>query len=108
MLFRLMLDRRVPVRLKLIPIAALAYLVLPHDIIPDIVPALGRIDDVAVILLSVLLFLGMAPKDVVSDNIRGRRGKGGRDGPEGDKPVVDGKYRVISDEEDEEKEERKS
>lgn len=97
MLFRLMLDRRVPVRLKLIPIGALIYLVWPQDLVPDIVPAFGRIDDVFVILFSILLFLGLAPKGVVSENIRGKRDKGG---PKDDQSIVDGTYRVIDDEED--------
>ena len=99
MLFRLMLDRRVPVRLKLIPIGALIYLVLPHDLVPDIIPALGRIDDIFVILFSILLFLSLAPRDVVSENIRGKPNKGK---PKDDQSIVDGTYRVI-DEDDEEK-----
>ena len=102
MLFRLMLDRRVPVRLKLIPIGALIYLVLPHDLVPEIIPAFGRIDDVFVILFSILLFLGMAPRDVVSENIRGRRDKGT---PKDDQSIVDGTYRII-DEDDKDDEEK--
>ena len=104
MLFRLMLDRRVPLRLKLIPIGALIYLALPQDLVPDIVPAFGRIDDVFVILFSILFFLGMAPKDVVSENIRGKPDKGD---PKDDQSIVDGTYRVI-DENDNEDDEEKS
>ena len=101
LVFRLMMDRRVPMRLKLLLPAALVYLVLPMDIVPDILPALGRIDDILVILLSLLLFLGMAPRDVVWEHLR--RGRASPSKDEGDtkanQRVIDGKYRVIDDEE---------
>lgn len=39
----------VPVKLKLTIIGALLYLILPADCIPDVIPGIGFIDDVAVI-----------------------------------------------------------
>ena len=93
---RLMLDRRVPLGLKLIIPAALVYLILPRDIIPDMLPALGRIDDILVLLFSLALFLGMAPKDVVRDNIRNPRGRNSKSGP----PVIEGTGRIVDDSEE--------
>ncbi len=96
LMFRLMLDRRVPLRTKLIPVVALIYLVSPFDIVHDIIPVLGRIDDLLAILLGVLLFLVAAPHDVVVEHIRGRRPDDDDDAnPDADGAVIDGKYRYI-------------
>lgn len=104
LVFRLILDRRVPIRTKLIPLAALIYLVSPFDIVHDMIPALGRIDDLIAIVLGILLFLVAAPYDVVVEHIRG--GPPGDDGGGGDEEsdgaVIDGQYRYV-----EEKSERK-
>ena len=42
-------DRRTPLATKAVLMAALAYFVLPGDIIPDFIPVLGFTDDAAVI-----------------------------------------------------------
>ena len=101
LVFRLVLDGRVPIRLKLILAAAVAYLILPFDFVPDILPALGRIDDLLVLLISLALFLGMAPKDILLEHSRNRRTVGpSQDRPSrADKPVIDGKYHIVEDDE---------
>jgi uncharacterized membrane protein YkvA (DUF1232 family) len=43
------IDRRTPLPAKAVLMAALAYFVLPGDLIPDLIPALGFTDDAAVI-----------------------------------------------------------
>ena len=95
LLTRLMLDRRVPLGLKLLLPAALVYLISPIDVVRDAVPALGRIDDILVILISVGIFLGMAPKDVVSEHLRSGSKGSGSGQPE--QPVIDGEYRIVDD-----------
>ena len=40
-----------PLRLKITIIGALLYLVLPADVIPDVIPGLGLVDDLSVILI---------------------------------------------------------
>lgn len=96
---RLMLDRRVPLRLKLILPAALVYLISPFDVVRDIVPVLGRVDDVLVLLISLALFLGMAPKEVVMEHMRNpRSGKGGPGRTsKSDETVIEGEYHVVDD-----------
>jgi uncharacterized membrane protein YkvA (DUF1232 family) len=42
-------DRRTPLSAKAVLMAALAYFVLPGDLVPDLIPALGFTDDAAVI-----------------------------------------------------------
>ena len=97
LMFKLMLDRRIPIRTKLIPVAALIYLVSPFDIVHDMIPALGRIDDLLAIVFGILLFLVASPYDVVVEHIRGRPpdddGSGGSGDP--DSAVIDGKYRYV-------------
>jgi uncharacterized membrane protein YkvA (DUF1232 family) len=102
LVFRLMMDRRVPLVTKLIPPAGIVYLILPYDLLPDILPALGRIDDLIVIVLSIALFLVAAPRAVVAELIRGNR-SGPDDGPStngGSRDrgnVIDGDYRYLDD-----------
>ena len=97
LVIRLMLDRRVPLGLKLIILAAILYVISPIDIVPDMLPALGRIDDVLVSLLSVALFLGMAPRNVVSQHTRGT-GPTAKDS-KSQRSVIEGSYRVVKDDE---------
>jgi uncharacterized membrane protein YkvA (DUF1232 family) len=67
--WRLFWDRRVPMWTKLIPPAALAYLLFPIDLIPDVALGLGQLDDVAVLLIGVKLFIELAPPDVVREHL---------------------------------------
>ncbi|GGI96863.1 hypothetical protein GCM10010885_03120 [Alicyclobacillus cellulosilyticus] len=46
-------DRRTPVRAKAVALAALAYVILPDDFVPDFLPALGFTDDAAAIAMAV-------------------------------------------------------
>ncbi len=48
---RLLRDPAVPRRSKLMLGVALAYLVMPFDLVPDFIPVAGQLDDVIVILL---------------------------------------------------------
>lgn len=64
--WRLLLDRRVGVAVKLVPFLALLYLLFPLDFLPDFIPGLGQLDDVAILLLGLRLFLRLAPPDRVA------------------------------------------
>jgi uncharacterized membrane protein YkvA (DUF1232 family) len=55
--WRLLRDPRVPAAAKLIPLAAAAYIAWPWDLATDAWPVVGQLDDVAVLLLSLRLFL---------------------------------------------------
>ena len=56
----LMLDKRVAIYLKLIPLAAVVYL-----IVPDLV--IGPIDDAVVLMGAIQLFITLCPKEVVEE-----------------------------------------
>ena len=48
---RLIRDRRVPRRRKLLLLALGAYLVLPFDVVPDFIPVAGQLDDAILVAL---------------------------------------------------------
>lgn len=58
----LFFDKKVPFIYKLIPIAAVGYILFPFDFISDFFPFLGQLDDFAVLTSSVGLFLKLAQR----------------------------------------------
>jgi uncharacterized membrane protein YkvA (DUF1232 family) len=52
---RLLWDRRASIGAKLLVLAAMIYVVVPTDAVPDVVPLLGFLDDVGVVVLLRLL-----------------------------------------------------
>lgn len=52
-LFYLLSDKSVPYKTRIIFIAALGYLILPTDLISDIIPGLGFTDDAAFIAYAI-------------------------------------------------------
>jgi uncharacterized membrane protein YkvA (DUF1232 family) len=102
LVFRLMMDRRVPLWTKFIIPAGIVYLILPFDVLPDMVPALGRIDDLLAVIFSVGLFLALAPGKVVSEHILGTPNGDDNDTDDDDpskSSVVDGSFRYLDDDE---------
>ncbi len=96
LLWRLTMDRRVPLGLKMLLPAALVYIVLPFDLVPDFIPVLGWIDDLVVLLVAAGLFMALAPREVVAEHLTGSGSQ--QSGPRpNDRPVIDGKYRISDD-----------
>lgn len=58
---RLLREPAVPGLLKLVPAAAAAYLIWPLDIVPDLLPVVGQLDDLGVILAGVQAFIHLCP-----------------------------------------------
>lgn len=68
-------DPRTPAALKGLLLAALAYVVLPVDLIPDVVPIIGQADDLTVLLLVLDLFMQNVPAQVRAEHMaRARNG----------------------------------
>jgi uncharacterized membrane protein YkvA (DUF1232 family) len=67
--WRLFRDRRVSVWPKALLVAALAYVVMPFDLLPDAIPVIGEIDDLVVVLLAARWFVMLCPPDVVSEHV---------------------------------------
>ena len=92
LIVRLLKDDRVSPLLKLLPIGALIYLVVPVDILP-----INPIDDGLVVWLGGYLFIELCPDDVVEEHrIALRQLKDIEVTP--DEPaseVIDGSYRDV-------------
>ncbi len=58
---RLMFDGRTPLRAKLLFIGILLLIVSPINWIPNAIPIVGELDDLALIVLAVHLFLRNVP-----------------------------------------------
>ena len=64
----LLRDPRTPIGLKALLAAALAYVVMPVDLIPDMIPIIGQADDLTVLLLVLDLFIQNAPPEVRAEH----------------------------------------
>lgn len=53
MLYDFMRDPAAPAQAKLVAIGALLYFILPVDLVPDVIPVLGYVDDAAVVTAAV-------------------------------------------------------
>ena len=93
LIMRLMMDSRVPFGLKLLIPAAIVYTIVPWDF--DFLGILGRIDDLLVLITSGILFLLLAPRDVLME-ASGRPGDAeGRYKPKDGARVIDGESRKL-------------
>lgn len=59
-------DPDVPVYMKLLPAAAVLYVLFPLDFAPDFYPILGQLDDLTALLVGAKVFIEIAPQDVVA------------------------------------------
>ena len=94
LIWRLLVSRQVPFWTKLIPVATVLYVLSPIDLTPDLLLGLGQLDDAAVFLIGLNLFLELCPRDVVA---RVRREMTQPPDPENAADVVEGIYRVLDD-----------
>lgn len=69
LVFYLLRDPEVPIYLKLLPLAALVYVLVPIDFAPDFYPVLGQLDDLTALLVGAKVFIEMAPPHVVARHI---------------------------------------
>ena len=65
LLYGLITDSRVNAVDKLVVAGAIAYILLPVDIIPDFVPFLGEVDDVFLLILALQRLISNAGRTVV-------------------------------------------
>jgi len=65
--WRLFRDRRVSILPKALLVLTLVYVISPFDVIPDFIPVIGEMDDVAVVLSVLWLFIRLCPPEVVRE-----------------------------------------
>lgn len=66
--WRLARDERVPLYPKLVLGLALLYVLSPLDFIPDWIPGLGQLDDLAALAAGLALFVRLCPPAVVEEH----------------------------------------
>ena len=67
----LLMDARVPVTEKALFAAAIVYAISPLDLIPDIFPFVGQIDDLYLISLTLLRLLNYTDEEIVREHWKG-------------------------------------
>lgn len=72
LLFRLLKDKRVSLKTKLIISGAVAYIAFPTDIIPDNIPFIGKVDEIAVAFFALERVIADVPVKVVLENWEGK------------------------------------
>jgi uncharacterized membrane protein YkvA (DUF1232 family) len=65
LLFRLFKDGRVPAAEKAFLLGAIAYVISPIDLLPDVIPFLGQVDDLYLVSLTLLRLLNRTPAEVI-------------------------------------------
>jgi uncharacterized membrane protein YkvA (DUF1232 family) len=63
---RLLRDPAVPLLVKAVPVAAAAYLMWPLDVLPDILPIVGQLDDIGIVTLALSVFFRLSPAGVTT------------------------------------------
>jgi uncharacterized membrane protein YkvA (DUF1232 family) len=67
----LVVDRRVALTDKLLVVGAIAYIVMPIDLIPDFIPFFGEIDDMFLLVLALQRLVANAGRAVLLDHWTG-------------------------------------
>lgn len=68
---RLMVDPRVPAKERLLVAGAIVYAFMPLDLIPDMLPFVGQVDDAYLIALTLLRLMSVTEPRVVREHWRG-------------------------------------
>lgn len=69
----LLLDGRVSLVDKVLVAGAIAYIVSPLDLIPDVIPFLGQVDDVFLLMTAIERLVANAGAEVIYDHWHGDR-----------------------------------
>ena len=68
--WRLFRDRRVSIWPKALLVLGVLYVVSPIDLIPDVIPFVGEVDDLVVVIAVCRLFMYLCPREVVQEHVR--------------------------------------
>lgn len=67
-LYRLARDERVPRRTRMLALGALVYAIVPVDLIPDGIPVLGKVDDIALAGVAVVRLIEDAGPELLEEH----------------------------------------
>ena len=71
LLGRLIKDSRVPVAEKTLFAAAIVYVIMPLDFIPDVIPFIGQVDDVYLVALTLVRLINRTDESVIRQHWKG-------------------------------------
>ena len=71
LIYRLLKDKRIPIKTKLVMSAAVAYVMFPSDLIPNNIPFIGVIDDIGVIFFALNRVVSDVPLSLIVENWEG-------------------------------------
>lgn len=71
LLGRLIKDSRVPLAEKTLFGAAIVYVIMPLDFIPDVIPFVGQVDDIYLVALTLLRLLNKTDESIVREHWKG-------------------------------------
>lgn len=60
-------DPRTPFVVRLLAVCIAAYALSPIDLIPDVIPILGYLDDILIVPLGLVLMIRLLPPEVMAD-----------------------------------------
>lgn len=72
LIYRLLKEKRVPTKTKLVISAAIGYISFPTDIIPDNIPFIGAIDDIGVLFFALNKIIEDIPLSIIVENWSGK------------------------------------
>lgn len=72
LIYRLLKDKRVSMKTKIIISGAVAYITVPCDIIPDKIPFIGKVDDIAIGIFALNIIMTEVPLNVILENWQGK------------------------------------
>jgi len=68
--WRLFKDSRVGLMPKLLLLVIVAYVVTPVDLLPDLIPGLGQLDDLLLMFFGLKGFVRLCPREVVREHVQ--------------------------------------
>ncbi len=71
LLGRLLKDKRVPIAEKALFAAAIVYVIMPLDFIPDVFPFVGQVDDIYLVALTLLRLVNRTDEGIVREHWSG-------------------------------------
>lgn len=71
LIVRLLKDKRVSMKTKVIVSTSVAYITVPIDIIPDKIPFVGKIDDIAIGIFALNIIMKDVPFNIILENWQG-------------------------------------
>lgn len=72
LLWRLFRDKRVDLKTKMLVGGLAAYIASPIDVLPDFIPIIGKMDDVAIVFFAMNKIINEVPEEIILANWNGK------------------------------------